>query len=93
VTALYPYQRRVYDALVMRGKNVILQAPTGAGKSRAALDPYFHNLARSAERDYPAGAPLPLTCRYAVRSTYLKGALKGHRPQAHERCPDVPTRC
>jgi hypothetical protein len=28
-----------------------------------------------------------------ARSTYLKGALKGHRSQAHERCPDVSARC
>jgi CRISPR-associated endonuclease/helicase Cas3 len=59
---LYPYQERVYRAL-MAGKNVIIQAPTGAGKTFAALYPYFENLVREG----PSGEkPLPLTCRYAV---------------------------
>ena len=38
--ALYPYQERV-KALVLNGKSVILQAPTGTGKTRAALAPYI----------------------------------------------------
>lgn len=63
---LYPYQERVRSALIDRGKNVIVQAPTGTGKTRAALMPYFENLDRHAEEAYPSGAPLPLTCRYAV---------------------------
>ncbi len=65
VAELYPYQMRVYDAL-RRGKNVILQAPTGAGKTRAALYPYFENLSRFSEELYRPDTPLPLTCRYAV---------------------------
>ncbi len=42
-TKPWPYQQRVSD-LVMAGKNVILQAPTGAGKTRAALEPFGRNL-------------------------------------------------
>ncbi|MEN9934317.1 MAG: hypothetical protein RLZZ387_896, partial [Chloroflexota bacterium] len=37
---LYPYQERV-DALLRAGRNVLLQAPTGAGKTRAALFPFL----------------------------------------------------
>lgn len=37
---LYPYQQRVKD-LVQQGRSVILQAPTGAGKTRAALAPFI----------------------------------------------------
>lgn len=38
--ALYPYQQRVKD-LILKGVSVILQAPTGAGKTRAALAPFI----------------------------------------------------
>lgn len=68
MVTLYGYQRRVYDAL-MHGKNVILQAPTGAGKTRAALYPFLENLAHyglDQKEAASAEAPLPLTCRYAV---------------------------
>ncbi|HEU5199519.1 MAG TPA: CRISPR-associated helicase Cas3', partial [Ktedonobacterales bacterium] len=62
---LYPYQERVYQHL-MAGKNVIVQAPTGAGKTLAALYPYFDNLNQFSEDEYNPASPLPLTCRYAV---------------------------
>jgi CRISPR-associated endonuclease/helicase Cas3 len=55
---LYPFQKRVFEH-VMNGRSVILQAPTGSGKTRAALMPFQQNLARQDNR-------LPLTCRYAV---------------------------
>lgn len=56
-----PFQRRVSD-LVISGKNVVLQAPTGAGKTRAALEPFVRNLRGGAG----ASSALPVTCRYAV---------------------------
>ena len=37
---LYPYQQRV-KSLIQSGRSVILQAPTGAGKTRAALAPFI----------------------------------------------------
>lgn len=37
---LYPYQQRV-KKLILEGVSVILQAPTGAGKTRAALAPFI----------------------------------------------------
>ncbi len=37
---LYPYQQRV-KTLIQSGRSVILQAPTGAGKTRAALAPFI----------------------------------------------------
>jgi CRISPR-associated endonuclease/helicase Cas3 len=39
---LYPYQERV-KRLIQSGKSVILQAPTGAGKTRAALAPFIES--------------------------------------------------
>jgi CRISPR-associated endonuclease/helicase Cas3 len=37
---LWPHQQRVFD-LLTAGENVILQAPTGSGKTRAALYPFL----------------------------------------------------
>jgi len=55
---LRPFQVKVRD-LVLQGKNVILQTPTGSGKTRAALTPYVENLKR-------LGTALPLSCFYAT---------------------------
>lgn len=59
MATLFDYQLRV-DALVRQGKNVILQAPTGAGKTRAALFPFL------AGWPNPDPANLPRQCLYAV---------------------------
>ncbi|MGC9398689.1 MAG: CRISPR-associated helicase Cas3' [Anaerolineae bacterium] len=47
---LYPFQRQVYDAL-STGQSVILQAPTGSGKTAAALYPFLR--AWEEEDDFP----------------------------------------
>jgi len=57
--ALYPYQVRVRD-LILNGKSVIIQAPTGTGKTRAAMAPYIE-----AFYDLPA-ASFPRKCIYSV---------------------------
>ncbi|MCX7858584.1 MAG: CRISPR-associated helicase Cas3' [Chloroflexus sp.] len=49
--ALYPYQQRVKD-FILQGTSVILQAPTGAGKTRAALAPFIEGFF-----DRPDSAP------------------------------------
>lgn len=54
---LYPYQEQVYD-LLMTGTPVILQAPTGAGKTRAALYPFL--------RSWECDEAFPRKCIYAV---------------------------
>lgn len=56
---LYPYQQRV-KALLQRGRSVILQAPTGSGKTRAALAPFIESF-----YDAPATA-FPTQCIYSV---------------------------
>lgn len=54
---LFPYQEQVYN-LLMSGTPVILQAPTGAGKTRAALYPFL--------RSWEYGEAFPRKCIYAV---------------------------
>src|SRR6266699_82183 len=56
---LFSYQQRVFDAL-REHKPVILQAPTGAGKTRASLYPFLHACAR------PEAIELPGQCIYSV---------------------------
>ena len=55
---LRPFQKRVSEHLE-HGRNVLLQAPTGAGKTKAALFPFLKNITNDGEL-------LPLSCRYAV---------------------------
>ncbi|MCS7222785.1 MAG: DEAD/DEAH box helicase [Anaerolineae bacterium] len=56
---LYPYQERV-KALLHQGRSVVLQAPTGSGKTRAALAPFVE-----AFFDLPNDA-FPKQCLYSV---------------------------
>ena len=55
----YPFQQRVSE-LVLGGKNVILQAPTGSGKTAAALHPFLEAWRK------PDEGTLPKKCIYAV---------------------------
>lgn len=55
----YPYQEKVAQ-LLLAGNNVILQAPTGAGKTAAALLPFLH------ARKNSDGAKFPRKCIYSV---------------------------
>jgi CRISPR-associated endonuclease/helicase Cas3 len=48
----YPYQERVQNYL-LEGKSVILQAPTGAGKTRAALMPFIGAFYDLPPEDFP----------------------------------------
>ncbi len=57
--ALFSYQQRVFDAL-HEHKPVILQAPTGAGKTRASLYPFLYACAD------PQVIELPGQCIYSV---------------------------
>ena len=54
---LFPFQVSVGQA-ILSGKNVILQAPPGAGKTRAALNPFFNGLENN--------RTFPKKCLYAV---------------------------
>lgn len=48
----YPFQARVAECR-LAGKSVILQAPTGAGKTRAAVQPFLEALANLSPSDFP----------------------------------------
>lgn len=58
---LWPHQERVFD-LLMSGRNVILQAPTGSGKTHAALYPFLDALDDQSEFH----KLLPQKCIYSV---------------------------
>ncbi len=55
--SLYPFQERVYE-LLSAGRSVVLQAPTGAGKTRAALYPFLSA--------WEYETPFPRKCIYSV---------------------------
>jgi len=56
---LYPYQEKVKN-LLHQGRSVVLQAPTGSGKTRAALAPFIEGFF-----DFPPDR-FPKQCLYAV---------------------------
>jgi len=60
---LYPFQKRVYDCL-SAGQPVILQAPTGAGKTAAALYPFLRAWEEADKRH--SGDGFPRKCIYSV---------------------------
>lgn len=49
---LFNFQQAVFDTL-KNGQNVILQAPTGAGKTQAALAPFLYFLAENRPENFP----------------------------------------
>ncbi|MBK8933534.1 MAG: DEAD/DEAH box helicase [Chloroflexi bacterium] len=51
----YVYQQQVQEAL-LQGQNIILQAPTGAGKTRAALTPFLDTFWDASASVFPKSA-------------------------------------
>jgi len=70
----YPFQRRVAD-LLLSGKNVILQAPTGAGKTHAAQLAFCE--AREQNLDFPR------KCIYAVPMRVLANQFVAEAKDKH----------
>jgi CRISPR-associated endonuclease/helicase Cas3 len=78
---LYPYQEKVKE-LLHSGRSVILQAPTGSGKTRAALAPFIE-----AFFDFPPAA-FPKQCLYAVPMRVLATQFEReyhHLAESYER--------
>lgn len=73
--ALYPYQQRVKE-LLLNHKSVILQAPTGSGKTRAALEPYIQAMLNHAATDFPR------RCLYSVPMRVLANQFHAEMNQA-----------
>lgn len=69
----YAFQERVARLLLDR-RSVILQAPTGSGKTKAALFPYL--VARARDRDFPRRLLYCVPMRVLARSFYED--LRGH---------------
>jgi len=70
---LYPFQKRVYDSL-SAGQSVVLQAPTGAGKTAAALYPF---LRAWEEADGAHPGDFPRKCIYSVPLRVLANQFWG----------------
>lgn len=79
--SLYPYQERV-DALLRQGRSVILQAPTGAGKTRAALSPFLAGW-------HSDPAAFPRQCIYAVPLRVLANQFNEEYRQVVAQSPDL----
>lgn len=75
---LYPHQQHVND-LVLAGKNVLLTAPTGSGKTDAALNPFLLSLSRLRAYD-----PIP-KCVYSVPMRVLANQfIEKYKPRVTE---------
>ena len=82
---LYPFQEKVYD-LLSDGRSVILQAPTGAGKTRAALYPFFR--AWEEDRNFPPKCIYSVPLR-VLANQFWKEYENRTRNFGFLRCPDV----
>ena len=74
---LYPYQERTKNAL-LRGKSVILQAPTGSGKTRAALAPFIEAFYHLSPSNFPR------QCFYIVPTRVLANQFENEYQQLSE---------
>jgi CRISPR-associated endonuclease/helicase Cas3 len=76
---LFPYQQRVLRT-VASGRPVILQAPTGSGKTRAALEPFFQHWGLNAAFPQQALYSVPMRTLANQFFTEYRRAV-GERPQ------------
>ena len=65
----YEYQKKV-SQLLLSGKSIILQAPTGAGKTTAALLPFLHAWRKEIDENFP------IKCVYTVPMRVLANQFK-----------------
>ncbi len=75
IVSPYPYQKKVFEA-ISNGRNVILQAPTGTGKTLASLLPIFHRFDAFDAIEENGLHALPLKCCYAVPMRVLANQFK-----------------
>jgi CRISPR-associated endonuclease/helicase Cas3 len=74
----YAYQIRVADAL-LAGRSVILQAPTGAGKTAAALLPFIHAIQHLPPNQFPR------QCIYSVPMRVLANQFQAEYEKLTQR--------
>jgi len=93
-TPAFVFQRRVHDSF-REGRDIVLQAPTGAGKTRAALEPGlagFNHDKGHGRHDYPPRI-LYLQPMRTLASSALNNLQKSYTKQAweHEWQPRIQT--
>ncbi len=72
MSGLWRHQQHVSD-LLAKGKNVILQAPTGSGKTRAALDYFLFQLSTpSQQMTFPRRCIYSVPMRVLAKQFYLE---------------------
>ena len=81
---LFPFQQRTFEFL-SQGRSVILQAPTGAGKTRAALEPFFYHLTHSQPVDFPR------QCIYSIPMRVLANQFEEEYQQEQDCCVTLQT--
>lgn len=87
--SLYPYQQRV-KSLIQSGRSVILQAPTGAGKTRAALAPFIESFFDAATNASPRKCLYVVPMRVLANQFYAEyKALAERYERIHKRKIDV----
>lgn len=91
--ALYEYQKKVKD-LVRSGKSVVLQAPTGAGKTRAALAPFIESFFTSSATEFPRQCIYSVPMRVLANqfeNEYAEYAASYSRRFREELCVSIQT--
>lgn len=83
---LYPYQERV-KSLLHSGKSVVLQAPTGSGKTRAALTPFIEAFFELPDDAFPRQCLYSVPMRVLASQFYreYRGLAESHERKTRSR--------
>lgn len=87
--ALYPYQEQVKSHL-LNGRSVVLQAPTGSGKTRAALAPFIEAFFDLPDNTFPKQCLYSVPMRVLASQFYREYRTLAERyERIHRRALDV----
>ncbi|MCA9936396.1 MAG: CRISPR-associated helicase Cas3', partial [Anaerolineales bacterium] len=88
MSILYRYQQKIKD-LILEGRSIILQAPTGAGKTLAALAPFIENYWSASHQYFPRKCVYAVPMRVLANQFYIEyEGLKERYQRLHKRSFD-----